>query len=222
MLDRVKGLHRREAAQLPEEVLLQIVLEQKGLSDKRVTRSTFSCTTMSVFPVLSRQQGITESRAIPRRLFLHVPLPLEDSRHRSHHDQGPMVTKSTAGHWSVMERAGWRSTGSKSDTEVIDPVSATFRVLPGPLFGSAGPEGVLEFQAIVFGQSMELSSIFRPSAHARRRRAAFTTCSDPRQRAPHLTVRIDACDQDAAPRHSANASLKALPEGVVGMPLTVS
>ena len=88
-------------------------------------------------------------------------------------------------------------------------MSAALRVLPGPLFGSAGPEGVLEFQAIVFGQSVELSSIFRPSAHVSRRRAAFTTCSNPRQRASRLTVRIHAYDQDAAPRYSANASLKA-------------
>ena len=168
VFDRVEGLHRRETAQLPEEVLLEIILELKGQFNKRVT-SGFSFLITRAFTIFLRSQGITEFRAVPRRLSLNVPLPFD------------MQTKSTASHWGFVNGAGWRGTGSKSDAEVVNPVSATLRMLPCPLFSTAGPEGILQFPTIVFGQGVELSSIFSPSAHVRRPRAAFATCPDPRQ-----------------------------------------
>ena len=56
MLDRVKGLHRRETTQLPEQVLLQIILELKGQFNKRVNTRAF--------PIFPRSQGITEFHAV--------------------------------------------------------------------------------------------------------------------------------------------------------------
>ena len=180
VFDRVEGLHRRETTQFLEEVLLQIILELKGQNNKRVTRN-FSSIITRAFPIFPRSQSITEFRAVPRRLSLNVPLSFDCSRHRNHHDQWTMVTKSTASHWGFINGAGWRGRGSKSDIEVANPVSTTLRMLPCPLFSTAGSEGVLQFPTIVFGQGVEFSSIFGPSAHVRRPRATFATCPNPRQ-----------------------------------------
>ena len=140
-------------------VLLQVTLELKDLFNQRVTES-FSFLVTTAFPTLPRNKGITESRAVPRRLLLHVPLPLECSPQMNQHGQRSMVTKSTAGHWSFIDGAGWRSTGSKSDAEIVNPVSTTFRMLPCLLLSTARPKGVLQFQPIVFGHGVELSFHF--------------------------------------------------------------
>ena len=170
MFDLVKGLHRRETTQLPEEVLFQIILELKGQFNKRYTRG-FSFLITRAFPISPRSPRASQSFVlVPRRLSLDVPLPFDCSRCRNHHDQWTMG--------GFVNGAGWHGTGSKSDTEVLNPVSATLEdVAMSHCSARAGPEGILQFPTIVFGQG----AIFRPSAHVRRPRAAFATCPDPRQ-----------------------------------------
>ena len=136
MFNRVTGLHRREATQFLEGCAAPGHTGTEG-PVQPASRGEFLLPRHKCVSNPATQQGHHRVSCGPTSAVAACPTepawPTVDG-HEIH--CRPL---------ELHDGAGWRSTGSKSDAEIVNPVSTTSRMLPCLLLSTARPKGVLQF-----------------------------------------------------------------------------